>query len=42
MVRLSLQFAPYLTGYFHVQTNTKYSYSAEKTRYNAERTPFIL
>ncbi|KAF6811330.1 Transaldolase 2 [Colletotrichum sojae] len=37
MVRLSLQFAPYLTGYFHVQTNTKYSYSAEKTRSNAER-----
>ncbi|KAI8239433.1 Transaldolase [Colletotrichum sp. SAR 10_99] len=37
MVRLSLQFAPFLTGYFHVQTNTHFSYSVEKTRYNAER-----
>ncbi|KAF9869669.1 transaldolase [Colletotrichum karsti] len=37
MVRLSLQFAPYLTGYFHIQTNTNFSYSVEKTRYNAER-----
>ncbi|GKT65165.1 transaldolase [Colletotrichum tofieldiae] len=37
MVRLSLQFIPYLTGYFHIQTNTKWSYSAEKTCKNAER-----
>jgi len=37
MVRLSLQFVPYLTGYFHIQTNTKWSYSVEKTCKNAER-----
>ncbi|KAK2055170.1 transaldolase [Colletotrichum caudatum] len=37
MVRLSLQFVPYLTGYFHIQTNTKWSYSVDKTCRNAER-----
>ncbi|KAL0929659.1 Transaldolase 2 [Colletotrichum truncatum] len=37
MVRLSIQFAPFLTGNFLVQTNTKWSYSIEKTRYNGER-----
>ncbi|TDZ44885.1 Transaldolase [Colletotrichum trifolii] len=37
MVRLSLQFTPYLTGYFHIQTNPQWAYSTEKTVYNAER-----
>jgi hypothetical protein len=36
MVQLSLRFAPYTTGYLHVQTNPKWSYSAVKTARNAE------
>jgi transaldolase len=36
MVGLMSQFAPSLTGYMHVQTNPKWSYSTEKTIKNAE------
>ncbi|KAL2753202.1 hypothetical protein ACRALDRAFT_2111335, partial [Sodiomyces alcalophilus JCM 7366] len=37
MVRLVIQFAPYVTHYMHVQTNPKWAYSTEKTQRNAER-----
>ncbi|KAK4102394.1 aldolase [Parathielavia hyrcaniae] len=37
MVDLSVQIAPYTTGYLHVQTNPKLSYSAQQTVKNAER-----
>ncbi|KAK0630455.1 hypothetical protein B0T17DRAFT_616107 [Bombardia bombarda] len=36
-VALSLRFAPYLTGTFHVQTNPKFAFSTKKTAKNAER-----
>ncbi|KAH8906408.1 aldolase [Coniochaeta sp. PMI_546] len=37
MVQLSVSFAPHTTGYIHVQTNPKWSYSTDKTVKNAER-----
>ncbi|OIW28149.1 aldolase [Coniochaeta ligniaria NRRL 30616] len=37
MVQLSLGFAPHTTGYLHVQTNPKWSYSTDKTVKNAKR-----
>ncbi|KND91694.1 Transaldolase, partial [Tolypocladium ophioglossoides CBS 100239] len=37
MVKLQLLFIPYLTGYVHVQTNPKLSYSTMATVMNAER-----
>jgi len=37
MVQLSVSFAPHTTGYLHVQTNPKWSYSTGKTIKNAER-----
>jgi hypothetical protein len=36
MVGLSLRMAPHTTGYLHVQTNPKLSYSTQKTIKNAE------
>jgi hypothetical protein len=36
MVGLSLRMAPHTTGYLHVQTNPKISYSTQKTIENAE------
>jgi hypothetical protein len=35
MVKLQLLFIPYVTGYVHVQTNTKYSYCTTSTIENA-------
>lgn len=40
MVQLSLGFAPHTTGYLHVQTNPKWSYSADRTVKNAESEDF--
>lgn len=37
MVKLALRIVPYLSGYSHVQTNTKYSYDTAKTVKNARR-----
>ncbi|KAH6668145.1 transaldolase [Plectosphaerella plurivora] len=37
MVRLSIQFAPYVTHYLHIQTNPQWAYSTNKTVRNAER-----
>ncbi|RYP34182.1 hypothetical protein DL767_004409 [Monosporascus sp. MG133] len=37
MVKLALRIVPHLTGYSHVQTNPKYSYSKQKTIENAQR-----
>lgn len=37
MVKLALRIVPYLSGYSHVQTNTKYSYDTERTVKNARR-----
>ncbi|KAI0437715.1 transaldolase [Xylaria telfairii] len=36
-VKLAHRIAPYLTGYSHLQTNPKYSFSTEKTIANAQR-----
>jgi transaldolase len=36
MVRLSIQFAPHVTHYLHIQTNPQWAYSTEKTVRNAE------
>ncbi|KAK3317778.1 hypothetical protein B0T19DRAFT_435560 [Cercophora scortea] len=36
-VGLSLRFAPYLSGFCHVQTNPKWCFSTQKTIKNAER-----
>ena len=36
MVKLQLEFIPYTTGYVHIQTNPKLSYSASETVENAE------
>ncbi|KAM0324894.1 hypothetical protein ACHAQA_007860 [Verticillium albo-atrum] len=37
MVRLSIRFAPYVTGYLHIQTNPHWAYSSEYTYSNAKR-----
>ncbi|EGY19531.1 uncharacterized protein VDAG_09865 [Verticillium dahliae VdLs.17] len=37
MVRLSIQFAPYVTGFLHIQTNPYWAYSTKKTYRNARR-----
>ncbi|KAI1074821.1 putative transaldolase [Whalleya microplaca] len=37
MVKLALQIVPYLKGYSHIQTNTKYSYDKQKTIENGRR-----
>jgi hypothetical protein len=36
MVKLQLQFIPSITGYVHIQTNPKLSYSVSQTVENAE------
>ncbi|RYP82589.1 hypothetical protein DL770_005554 [Monosporascus sp. CRB-9-2] len=40
MVKLALRIVPHLTGYSHIQTNPKYSYSKQKTIENAQRESF--
>ncbi|KAI1499007.1 transaldolase [Biscogniauxia marginata] len=42
MVKLALRIVPYLTGYSHIQTNPKYSYSKQKTVENAQRVVAIF
>ncbi|KAI1487385.1 transaldolase [Biscogniauxia mediterranea] len=42
MVKLALRIVPYLTGYSHIQTNPKYSYSKQKTIENAQRVVAIF
>ncbi|KAH8655244.1 transaldolase [Xylariales sp. PMI_506] len=42
MVKLALKIVPYLTGYSHIQTNPKFSYSKDKTIENAQRVVAIF
>jgi hypothetical protein len=42
MVKLQLLIAPYVTGYLHIQTNPKLSYSQTATVKNAERRATLL
>ena len=37
MVKLALRIVPHLKGYSHIQTNTNYSYSKQKTIENGQR-----